>query len=135
MSDFLLNLGDIKTQTQPPSEWSIDWGWYDEIVAEDEKILEEERQRRANLLVDFDELEQVKQVKESPKEAPKHDFEKDLLGLFDNSVPVKSETPKDSKGDNESVDLWGPESDKEDESWGDFEGADPEESWSDFKAG
>lgn len=87
---------------QVEQKWEIDWGWYDEIVRDDEERMEveqaEEAARKANLLIDFEEPV----IMEPPEPPRENKFEKDLLELFS-----------------------GPSEVDEGESWGEFQSSPP----------
>lgn len=55
-------------------EWSIDWDWYDEIVAEHEATIQEYTQM-TTVLIDLDEIP-------LPTKQEKSKFEKELESLF-----------------------------------------------------
>lgn len=61
---------------QVQSTWEIDWDWFDEMVREDEERHAEEADRKANLLIDLDEMPAT-----VPPPVPTTGFEKDLLEL------------------------------------------------------
>lgn len=87
--DFIADFGEIepRKETKQEIQWSIDWDWYDQIVAESEKERqdweESERKRKENLLIDFDELviEDIK-LKDETHEPLKPTLEKDLMEIF-----------------------------------------------------
>ena len=132
---------------QVENNWEIDWEWFDEMVAEDEaqRKAEEaaEAERKANLLIDFDEMPDtaVKPALVETKTVSK--FENELLDLF--SSPPKQATA--TTDDSDEVDLWGigspdivitADSGSDSDEWGDFQGSladGDDDEWGDFVAG
>lgn len=75
-------MDSLGTDVEQVQEWSIDWGWYDEIVAEYDEMVRKEKEEKENLLIDFDSLATDPPPTAPSVPPPPSTFEKELASLF-----------------------------------------------------